>query len=546
MEHMEKNKNFKSNLDAVKWLEKKIYYTSPSGKNILRLLEYKGKSLFFVIFAPIVFQLKDSVITFEKNASTQKNPKVVNGLREMNLVILEVLGKLVYLIEQRKKTTKRRILCFTNSGGWRPLMSKFGDMKKTGDHNYCRLLDDITEVNDDFELVTVAPIGKINDKTSIIELMKRIFIQNQRHIPLEAFLSNNVKNDVTSYGNEFSKRWTNLNSHDDYFNEKIFESKKNANIIKSYLEGFANGYYYGTIKNIELCIKVIEKETPDLIIITHNGGIYWKGIIFAAKLKGIKVISLQHALMLENDIGYYRFKPKGKLPDFTPERMAVYGKESKEFLTKYFNYPKKAMTLVGAYTYDSLFQFEKKFNKRKYLESLQLDPLKKTIFFAAQFRFPPFKEMDEIVIKELKKIDKQFNIIVKPHPRGNYEEYTKLIKKSNLKAVLLESPTLSFFPILSSDMIISFPSSIIFESTLFGKKSILLDVEIGGKKAFWNNERSVIKAKNSKELNKALTKLLSAKENQSRHKANISRLVYKTDGNTFQRILRLFEREVKA
>jgi hypothetical protein len=537
--------DFNSNLDVIKWLEKKIYVKNSRGKNILDLLEYKGNSLFFTVFLDLVVQLNNKILLFEENQSFLGKLGITKKLRDWNSGVVGLVAKVLYRIELRKKTKKKKILFFTYAGAWRPLVDENGNKTKKGDFNQGQLMDEISKLNKDFELVTVAPIGKINDKKSVFETLSRVLFQKHRHIPLEAFWSSEVKKKTYAFGDILSRRWEEfISSEKNHFGKESFGSDKIGKKIKLYLDAFVKNYYFGVVRNFELVERLICKEKPDLIVVTNNGSHFWKVIIQVAKLNGIKVISLQHAIMLEKDIAYYCFEPNGKIVDLIPDKIAVYGKDDKEFIIKNFNYPKEKIVITGPYAYDFLFKLEKTFDRKKYLSTLSLDLLKKTVFFAAQFRFSPFIELDEIVMKELKKVDKAVNIIIKPHPRGDFSQYAKWIKNNNLNAVLLDSLDMPYNAILASDLVISFPSTIVFEAVILQRECLMLNVEIGGEKAFWDKNKNVFVTDKPKEIYRSVNNLVNSKGKAIGKKEDITNLVYKTDGNAFQRILKLMEKEI--
>lgn len=103
---------------------------------------------------------------------------------------------------------------------------------------------------------------------------------------------------------------------------------------------------------------------------------------------------------------------------FNPTCLAVWSRQMADEVIKLHNYPANKLEITGPVQYDRFMQ-PLALNRRDFLESINLEPDKKTIFFAGGVNINHYFEIYRIFVEERNKVWKNdFNFVVRPQPHA--------------------------------------------------------------------------------------------------------------------------------
>ncbi|MBL8101917.1 MAG: hypothetical protein JNM02_05260 [Anaerolineales bacterium] len=103
---------------------------------------------------------------------------------------------------------------------------------------------------------------------------------------------------------------------------------------------------------------------------------------------------------------------------FNPACLAVWSKQMADEVIKLHGYPANKLEVIGAVQYDRFMQ-SLPASREEFLRSINLDPSKKTIFFAGGVNINHYFEIYRLFVEEKSRIWKgAFNFVVRPQPHG--------------------------------------------------------------------------------------------------------------------------------
>lgn len=103
---------------------------------------------------------------------------------------------------------------------------------------------------------------------------------------------------------------------------------------------------------------------------------------------------------------------------FNPLCLGVWSRQMADEVIKLHGYPAKKLEIVGAVQYDRFMHFLP-LSREEFLKSIDLDPSKKTIFFAGGVNINHYFEIYRLFVEERNRIWRgDFNFIVRPQPHA--------------------------------------------------------------------------------------------------------------------------------
>lgn len=101
---------------------------------------------------------------------------------------------------------------------------------------------------------------------------------------------------------------------------------------------------------------------------------------------------------------------------YTPKRVGVWSRQMADDLINLHGFPAKKIEITGPLQYDRFFQ-PLPLNRGEFLKSINLDPKKKTVFFAGGVNITRYFEIYNIFIKQRARIfSEPINLIIRPYP----------------------------------------------------------------------------------------------------------------------------------
>jgi UDP-N-acetylglucosamine 2-epimerase len=535
-----KSVDFSSPVEVSDWFSLRVRKKMSNGKNLLELMSYRESSLFWSIFPELVSKINGTLEIVRENKSYTKNKFASNFLNGASIISISILSKIINALQNRKRAKKKnKVLFFTFEKAWRTLPDKKARGKRRFDFQYESILKEISKNKYNTEAITIAPIWRADDLTSISELLGRFFYQKSPHIALEAFWAFNVFRKQRTARKGFVKAWGQLKKDECFKNTFLKENKLVGKAVKEACGFLFENHCLAIIKIVELTIKIIEKEKPGAIVVLNNGGWYWKAIMIAAKTKKIPVVSLQHAGIMKQNLNYFFDGTTGVLAPQMPDKFLAYGDWTKRMVSEVWKYKKGSVVVTGVYKYDELVEIKKKFNNEKFCKSKGIDSKKKIIFFAAQIPESPWIEKELPVLEQLKKF-KDAIVLIKPHPRGDSQKYVEITKKIGLNAILLNENLQPYEAILASDLVVSLPSTIITEAAILGRPSVILNLNKEDIQIPWEKSGVSLVVSSKQEIYSTIKKALLSSGARSKMKMARKKFVYahtfKQDGKASERV----------
>lgn len=251
-----------------------------------------------------------------------------------------------------------------------------------------------------------------------------------------------------------------------------FYSFIKKNIGYFYLKIFKRNIFNSSI-NSKLK-SIFNKINPDLVIFPMQDShiLSFDLIRLSKKSKSLALIDNWDNL---SSRGTYSIKP---------DYISVWGKQTKQHAIKFHNYNSPKIYLAGTPRFEDYFKLRNKKIKSNF-------PFKYILFlesFGNYNNTEVLNELDDIIEKN--KIWKDLKIVYRPHPwqkknnfKINVKQYKNLIIDPQLQRHYMAGknstkfqPSIKYYPSLlkNSELIITGPTSMLIESTIFYKKTLLL------------------------------------------------------------------------
>lgn len=200
--------------------------------------------------------------------------------------------------------------------------------------------------------------------------------------------------------------------------------------------------------------KIIEQETPDLIL-TTNSPRTELALTLAGKKLGISTVNIHDHLA---------FEPRHML---TADQILVMCEITKENLVKTGHDPQKIF-ITGQPAFDAILSELETYDRRTICAKLGLKPEKKYILLGSQKQFKT--EMLICIIRSIENSFPEFQLIIKPHPGEDYSKYEKLKRHYPNFYLLTDIPIRELIYI--SEVMIALWSTVALEAVLMGKPLI--------------------------------------------------------------------------
>ncbi|VVB99034.1 CDP-Glycerol:Poly(glycerophosphate) glycerophosphotransferase [uncultured archaeon] len=484
---------FDSPNDAANWLAEIAMKRLSCGKNLLEASLYDGSPLWWAAHTELALYISGQLVDVEKRQKRHFAPEAAMWALELadqlgTTAIAKTIVALQFL-KGKSAGNRKKVLFFTYEKGWRGIPDpKTGKMVE-GDIHYRAVMDELLDCGYGVEVATVAPLWRIGFWTSANEALKRALMQKPLHLPLENFWDFGVYSRQKKAGAGFSAAWKEINSDEEFWKSFNAGGKDFREETRRMSEFFFVSHFRKVAKAVELFSRLIEREKPCVLVAPNHGGWYWKALLIAAKAKGVKVLSTQHAGITDDILSYFNYPPLTgkKLGVQLPDAFAAQGIWTCRLFEKTWGYPKSMLKVTGQPRYDFIPAAKKSFDRESCLKGMGISPEKKVVLFATQLAVPPFVDDERLIFRALAKIQRSsgIGIIVKPHPRGKAEDYEKIAKEEGADAVVIGENSVFHEAVLASDLVISLPSTIITEALMLCRPAMLVDFGEGNHKLPW-------------------------------------------------------------
>jgi hypothetical protein len=284
---------------------------------------------------------------------------------------------------------------------------------------------------------------------------------------------------------------------------------------------------------------IFKKIKPDLIVFPYQSDeIYFGSILSTVKTK------IPFMGLVDN---WDNLSSKSNL-DVLPDFISVWGNQTKNHAIKYQGFKSRQIFVLGTPRYDNFFKSRNKKIKSNF-------KFKYILFLESFFCYNNVEELkilDELLNNNL--LYKNYKIIYRPHPWQ--KKHSIDVEKLNLKSVIIDpqvkknylnknfhtdfQPSLKYYPSLikNAEIVITGPTSMLIESTIFHKKILLLGHKNFSDITYFDQLKhfvhlkdveklsNLIVCKNLKDLELNLTKLKKMKKKRLNNKIDKERNFY--------------------
>lgn len=543
---------FTSPFRTCKWLAQKALEKICGAKSLAQLSEYRGNSLWWAIHPDAARGICGKTFVQTKPRPVPRGLKSIGRTLELfNSAATSMIANVILFLQVGKRANadkNGKAMFFGIEKCWREVPSTKTAKREINDFHYHLIFDAIEKSGSGMEIVTVSPLWRCDYWSVIIEALMRAFGQKYLHIPLETAWSWEVHSGQEKARAHFNAVWDKIEK--DCATSWVFSpaGDKNAIAIQKAVRHAFKRHFYTIVKNIEMSIALIEREKPSIIVVLNNGGWYWKSIIIAAKMAGVQVLSIQHAMILEDTLTYFYVHPDGLSAGQMPDKTAVYGRWTKDLLMKRWKYPQHCVVVTGPNKYDFLPAKMKSFDRALFCAKHGINAEKKLVFFAAQVSVEPFIGFELPILESLKEI-KGVEVVIKPHPRGSSKRYSEIAKGIGLEAVVLSEGAPTIESILASDLVVSTASTVINEAIMADKPVAFIEMPQDYSRLPWPESGVAITISGKGGATKKIASALFDEKVKSKlamaRTGFIAEHLYRMDGGASRRIVGLMEKMIR-
>jgi hypothetical protein len=532
-------------LQPEKWLvsEQEMLNLKTDGKSLIELTEYDDLALWWFIR----FRIYNSAQSTRSLNLAIKNPYVFSLAEFLYDSVTSILSKVLsnfFSVETDGK--KPKVLMIAPNLQWRAVRDSGGELRKC-DVFLDSIMNELKKR--DFELVTVSPLKySPSGLKTMIEKMhcQKIAI----HKEFNAYWSAKIWKKGYDARRHFGNTWREV-------------SRRDGNFIRS-LEKYGLGgelpvYFYSVlghvVKTIEMAKELVEKEKPDLILVSSEYGIFEKSLVVAGKLQGVPTLAIQHGNIGPLHKGYIYSQNSMSLSGSIeapycpiPDETAVYGPYYYDMLTKMSAYPPSSVVITGQPRYDVLAMADRVYSKKEFCDRLNLDSQKKIVLVGTEnIGITEGRTFLRSVLKALKDFQ-DLEVVVKPHPGERGEWYKDVLEEEGVRAVVLSKDADTFEALYICDLFLTGFSTIATEGIILGKVGVTLHMGEGEDPTPYYKEVT-LRVSSEADLIPAIKKALYDKKTREKIKAEGKRFVYahayKQDGKATERLVDLIERMIK-
>jgi len=528
---------------APDWLtlEQEVLKTKAHGQSLLETTSYRGIALWWFIRRRL----------YHQNASSQLVRSFVANTYFVSLVdffydfFTSILCRMLLGYSRRKRGHKKhfKVLITAENVEWKSIRDPTGRLRK-----YDAFFDSVmTELKKrDYDVATVYPLRySLSGLRIMTDKLKRQ--RGVTHKPFNIYWSMKIRKKAHDAGRHFRNIWKNIFENDGKIIRLLEEHG-----LKAELSHCFNIVFERVVKNIEMAIKLVEEEEPDLILLEDEYEIFERALFVAGKLKGIPTLAIQHGNIGPLHMGYMYSKDNLsahgsiKTPYCPiPDKIAVYGPFYYDLLTKTSAFPPNAVVITGQPRYDRLAISDEIYSRENFCTRLGLDPHRKIILIATQ-PIPIRETFIKSILRGLKNFP-EIQIVIKPHPGESDEVYRRAVEEENVKVKMLSEGADTIEALYSCDLLVAAFSTVITEALVLGKLVVTLNLSDEDLVPYYKGY--VLKVNREQDLPPAIRKALydeKTKENLRRAgKEFVFNHTYKQDGKATERIVNLVEQMIK-
>jgi glycosyltransferase involved in cell wall biosynthesis len=391
--------------------------------------------------------------------------------------------------------------------------------------------------------------------TSLLFDLRTAFEKRGLWRPAETYLTPGAVKQALRANKRYQREWANLEKSRDLANSVNYKGEPLWGPIKGALRGIFEYRTFEAALFIELMRRAIERERPDLILITYEYGLAGMAAVIAGKLAGVPTLAVQHGNISPGHIGYLHTRAEisgESAPKYypLPDKTAVYGPWVKRVLVEDGNYPEDRVAVTGQARYDFLAGADRTFSREDFCKRLKIGDDSKIALICTQ-PLPILKEREafvEGVLGALKGFP-GLQIVIKPHPLEKRRWLEEAAAKQGARAVILPPRSNTYEALYAGDVMLASFSTTITEAIILDKPAVV--VNLSGRPDFipYAESGAALGAYQARDIAPAVRKALydqAARQSLRRARARFVREhCYQVDGRAGDRVVSLIKQMIK-
>jgi glycosyltransferase involved in cell wall biosynthesis len=524
-----------------------------NGKSIKDILKYKKFTLCFFFDSNFELDLCDKVrkyITTKTKTNQKRNIKsfvptfLIRFCILAKVVVLFLFGKLSELL-CNKKSNSTDVLFMTYHRLWNDTTNPLLKHKKT-DSMIGDVLMDIKDNNFTTLAFSYDTSTFINFKT----MFDQMLITKGLWKPIETYLTLDVIKTTYNICKIYDNEWSKLRSNHNFKRSIQYNGSALFDLLKHDFNILFKYRVFTAILYIELVKRAIEATNPKTIVIICEYCIFGRAAVIAGKIKGIPTLAIQHGIITPTHPGCI-FNKEDKDKIILPDLTCVYGQYHYDLLTKDSIYEPDQVIVTGQPRYDILYNIDKTYSKKRFLEKYGINPEHKIVLWTTQSHGMSDEENAKNLVAMFKAMQnlKNTTLILKQHP-GERKKDTKQIKQYlnayKINALLMDKKSNTYEQIFVCDLVITKNSTTAMEAVALNKPVIVLNlggapdvvdyVELGVALGVYRGE----------DLKPAIENLLKGDTDLAKNRNKyIEKYLYKIDGKATERVVKLVEEIIR-
>lgn len=299
-------------------------------------------------------------------------------------------------------------------------------------------------------------------------------------IPIETFLTAGDIMEAIEANRRLRKKYLALKKSAMYRKSLKFKGKNMARFFDPVVELALSYTAMEAMLQIRALDRIVELTGAKCLVLSHEYGTFGKAPLIVAHDRNIKTLAVQHGVIHPYHMGYIHTPDEigewGPTKCPMPDKMAVFGKFTADFLKERGNFPDDIIEVIGQPKYDVLSSPEKVFDRESFRRKNGIGPDEYAVLVATQSL--PLIEERELFFKNVMRLARVsgVKVIIKPHPGENPGWHKARLERMGVRAVVLGPRSNIFEAIYSTDMLATFNSTVATEAILMDRDVLILNL----------------------------------------------------------------------
>ena len=454
-----------------------------NGKSIKDILKYKKFTLCFFFDSNFELDLCDKVRKYIATNTKTNQKRNIKSFVPTFLIRFYILAKVVVHFLFGKVS---ELLCDTTSNStdvlfmtyhrlWNDTTNPLLKHKKADS-----MIGDVLMDLKDHNFTTLSFSYDTSSFIGIKTMFEQMLITKGLWKPIETYLTLGVIKTTYSRCKIYDNEWGKLRNNPDFIRSIQYNGSALFDILKHDFDALFKYRVFSAILYIELVKRAIESTNPKAIVIICEYCMFGRASVIAGKTKGVPTLAIQHGIITPTHPGCI-FNEEDKDKIILPDITCVYGQYHYDLLTKGSIYEPDQVIVTGQPRYDILYNVDKTYSKKRFLEKYGINPEHKIVLWTTQSHGMSDEENAENLVAMFKAIQnlKNTTLILKQHP-GERKKDTKQIKQYlnayKINALLMDKKSNTYEQIFVCDLMINKNSTTAVEAVALNKPVIVLNL----------------------------------------------------------------------